>query len=163
MPMKRIYVNEHACMGCHLCEVYCRAAHSRWKDLVKAFKKEIPSPLPCLSVDERKPVCFAVQCRHCADPTCVHACLTGALRRDPDGGVVTVDKEKCIGCWTCILACPCGAIRQDTYQGKIVKCDLCTGGDIPVCVTNCPNEALVYVEVQDGSPSVESKVIAATQ
>ena len=25
------------------------------------------------------------------------------------------------------------------------------------------NEALVYVEVQDGSPGVESKVIAATQ
>jgi len=32
-----------------------------------------------------------------------------------------------------------------------------------VCVANCPNEALVYVEVQDGSPNVESKIIAAVQ
>jgi carbon-monoxide dehydrogenase iron sulfur subunit len=79
----------------------------------------------------------------------VYACLTGALWRDPDSGIVSVDMDKCIGCWTCILACPFGAIRQETDQGKIVKCDLCEGRDVPVCVTNCPNEALVYAEAQD--------------
>ncbi len=147
--MKRIYINEPACIGCHLCEVYCQLVHSRSKDLVKTFTKESPRPLPSLRVEERKPVCFAVQCHHCADPACVYACLTGALRRDPDSGIVTVDAEKCIGCWTCILACPVGAIAQDTCQGKIVKCDLCAGKDMPVCVMNCPNEALVYAEAQD--------------
>jgi Fe-S-cluster-containing hydrogenase component 2 len=25
-----------------------------------------------------------------------------------------------------------------------VKCDLCNGKEMPVCVSNCPNEALVY-------------------
>jgi len=79
----------------------------------------------------------------------VYACLTGALRRDPDSDIVSVDVEKCIGCWTCILACPVGAIAQDTCEEKIVKCDLCTGKDIPVCVMNCSNEALVYAEVKD--------------
>ncbi len=147
--MKKIYINEQVCIGCHLCEVYCQAAHSRSKDLVKAFKRESPEPLPSLWVEERKPVCFPVQCRHCADPVCVYACLTGALWRDPDSGIVRVDMDKCIGCWTCILACPFGAIRQETDRGKIVKCDLCEGRDMPVCVTNCPNEALVYAEAQD--------------
>ena len=147
--MKRIYINEQVCIGCHLCEVYCQVAHSRSKDLVKAFKRESPEPLPSLWVEERKPVCFPVQCHHCADPVCVYACLTGALWRDPDSGIVTVDVDKCIGCWTCILACPFGAIRQETDLGKIVKCDLCEGRDVPVCVTNCPNEALVYAEAQD--------------
>jgi carbon-monoxide dehydrogenase iron sulfur subunit len=146
--MKKIYINEQVCIGCHLCEVYCQVAHSRSKDLVKAFKRESPEPLPSLWVEERKPVCFPVQCRHCADPVCVYACLTGALWRDPDSGIVSVDMDKCIGCWTCILACPFGAIRQETDQGKIVKCDLCEGRDMPVCVTNCPNEALVYAEAQ---------------
>jgi len=146
--MKRIYINESACIGCHLCEVYCQLVHSQSKDLVKAFTRESPRPLPFLRVEQKKPTCFAVQCRHCDDPACVYSCLTGALLKDPDSGIVTVDAEKCIGCWTCILACPFGAIKKDTSQGKIVKCDLCTGKDMPACVTNCPNEALVYVEAQ---------------
>jgi carbon-monoxide dehydrogenase iron sulfur subunit len=147
--MKRIYINEAVCIGCHLCEVYCELAHSQSKDLVKAFTSESPRPLPAIRVEERRPVCFAVQCRHCDHPVCVYACLTGALQRHPENGTVTVDIEKCISCWTCILACPFGAIARDTRQGKVVKCDLCTGKDMPACVANCPNEALVYAEAQD--------------
>ena len=69
-----------------------------------------------------------------------------------------VDKEKCVGCWTCILSCPFGAIRRDIKQGKALRCDLCGGESIPVCVVNCPNEALVYVEVQGESPDAENKL-----
>ncbi len=150
--MRRIYIKEPVCIGCHLCEVYCQVEHSQSKDLLKAFKRESPRPLPRLSVEERKPVSFSVRCQHCAEPPCVYACLTGALRKDTDSGIVTVDTERCIGCWTCILVCPFGAIRQDTNLGKIVKCDLCIGEDVPVCVTNCPNEALVYAEIEDEVP-----------
>lgn len=137
-------------MGCHLCEVYCQAEHSQSKDLIKAFNRESSQPLPLVLVEERKPVIFAVQCRHCAEPYCVYACLTGALHKDPSTGIVTVDEEKCIGCWSCILVCPFGAIRQDRHRGKIAKCDLCQGGDFPACVANCPNEALVYAEIKNG-------------
>ncbi len=144
--MKRIYIKEKACIGCHLCEVYCQVEHSQSKDLIKALKREAPRPLPRLSVEAKKPVSFAVQCLHCAEPPCVYACLTGALSRDSDSGVVNVDEERCIGCWTCLLVCPFGAIRQDMEQDKIVKCDLCPGEAMPVCVINCPNEALVYAE-----------------
>ncbi len=148
--MKRIYIKEQACIGCHLCEVHCQLEHSVSKDLIKAFKREAPRPLPRLWVEENRPVSFSVRCHHCDEPPCVYVCLTGALSRDADSGIVTVDDAKCIGCWTCILVCPFGAIRQDTHRGKIAKCDLCPGGDAPACVTNCPNEALVYAEVQDG-------------
>lgn len=101
--------------------------------------------MPRLRVEEKKPVSFSVRCQHCDEPPCVYACITGALRRE-DSGIIKVDEERCIGCWTCILACPFGAIRQDTKQKKMVKCDLCPGETIPVCVANCPNEALVYAE-----------------
>ncbi len=154
--MKRIYINEEVCIGCHLCEVYCQLKHSQSKDLIKAFKRESPRPLPRLQVEEKKPVSFAVQCRHCAEPTCVYACLTGALQKDSGNGIVTVDAEKCIGCWTCILACPFGTIKQDTHQGKSIKCDLCLEEPVPACVTNCPNEALVYVEIEDDVPRTKS-------
>ncbi len=152
--MKRIYIKEEACIGCHLCEVYCQVAHSRSKDVLKTFKGELLPLSLRLSVEERKPVCFSVRCRHCSDPACVHACLTGALQRNPDSGIVTVDGGRCIGCWTCILSCPYGTIRQDKERGQIAKCDLCTGQDMPECVASCPNEALVYAEAQaDGSPA----------
>lgn len=148
--MRRIYIKEQACIGCHLCEVYCQVAHSPSRDLVKAFKRGAPRPLPRLYVEERKPVSFSVRCQHCDEPPCVYACLTGALYKDPDSEIVIVDEERCIGCWMCILVCPFGAIRQDTEQGKTVKCDLCQGEDMPVCVINCPNEALVYAEADIG-------------
>ena len=144
--MKAVYVKEEVCMACHLCEVYCQLQHSQTKDLVKAFKKESPKPLPRLWIEERKPVSFSVRCQHCEDAPCVYACLTGALKKDPQSGVVTADAEKCMGCWTCILVCPFGAIRRDTHRKITAKCDLCQGEDIPVCVANCPNEALLYVD-----------------
>ena len=146
--MRRVYIKEEACIGCHLCEVYCQVEHSQSKDLIKAFKREAPQHLPCLSVEENKPVFFSVPCRHCREPFCVYACLTGALHRNSDNGIVTVDEERCSGCWTCLLACPFGAIRQDICQAKIAKCDLCQEREIPACVANCPNEALVYAEVK---------------
>jgi carbon-monoxide dehydrogenase iron sulfur subunit len=148
--MKKIYTKEEVCIGCNLCGVYCLVEHSQSKDLIKAFKRESPQPLARLSVEVRGRVSLSVQCRHCVEPPCVYACLTGALSKDPDSGIVAMDEEKCTGCWTCILACPFGAIRQDTQRRRIAKCDLCPEHAIPVCVANCPNEALVYAEVQEG-------------
>ena len=149
--MKRIYANEEVCLGCGLCEVYCQVNHSKSKDIIKAFKKESPRPVAGLRVERKAPRSLAVSCRHCAEPHCVYACITGALHREPDNGIVTVDAERCTGCWTCILACPVGIIRQDTEQERAAKCDLCQGNAMPACVANCPNEALVYAEVRNDS------------
>ena len=146
--MKRVYVKEEVCIGCHLCEVYCQLQNSQSKDLIKAFKRESTRPLPRLRVEERGVVSFSVRCQHCDEAPCVYACITGALTYDFVRGVVEVDEERCIGCWTCVLVCPFGAIRQDIMRGKILKCDLCQGEEIPACVANCPNEALVYVRCQ---------------
>ena len=65
------------------------------------------------------------------------------MSKDPASGIVTVDPEKCIGCWTCIIACPYGVLTRDISQSVVIKCDLCPGQTIPVCVANCPNEALM--------------------
>ncbi len=147
--MKRVYIKEEVCIGCHLCEVYCQLQHAQSKDLIKAFKRESPRPLPRLWVEERGVVSFSLRCQQCDEAPCVQACITGALSRDPDSGVVDVDKERCIGCWTCILVCPFGAMKQDTKKETVVKCDLCQGEDLPACVANCPNEALVYTDTLD--------------
>jgi carbon-monoxide dehydrogenase iron sulfur subunit len=154
--MRRVYVKEPVCIGCHLCEVYCQLQHAQSADLVKAFKKQSP-PLPRLRLEEKGVVSLSVRCQQCDEAPCVQACLTGALTRDARQGVIVVDEERCIGCWTCLLVCPLAAIRQDIEQKKALKCDLCQGEEIPACVANCPNEALVYAEVQDGSSKVERR------
>ncbi len=154
--MKRVYVKEEVCIGCHLCEVYCQRQHTPSRDLIKAFKGEAPRPLPRLCVEEKGVVSFSVYCQHCEEATCVQACLTGALTRDSESLLVTIDEERCTGCWTCLLACPLGVIRQDSGQQKAFKCDLCPGEEIPACVANCPNEALLFAEVQNDSSNAEN-------
>ena len=151
--MKKVYVKEDVCIGCGLCEVYCRLKHSKSKDLIKAYKQETPRPMSRLRVDESGIVSFSVRCQHCDDAPCIRACLTGALSRDPATSLVVVDEERCIGCGTCILACPLGVPKLDISEKKMVKCDLCQGEELPVCVANCPNEALLYVDVADESLS----------
>ena len=141
--MRKVYVKEEVCIGCRLCEVYCQLKHARSKDLIKAFKRETYRPLPRISVERNGGTSFSIQCRHCDEPWCVYSCLTGAMRKDPTLGMVTLDFEKCVGCWTCLLACPCGALTKDENSKAVAKCDLCPDHDVPVCVANCPNEALV--------------------
>lgn len=144
--MKKIYVKEEVCIGCHLCEIYCAVQHSKSKNIIKAFKFESPRPVPKIIVEEKGYVSFALQCRHCEDAPCVEACLTGAMRKE--NGRIVCHTEKCVGCWTCIMVCPYGVVERDTANGRKVvsKCDFCPDLDVPVCVAYCPNEALILAE-----------------
>ena len=149
---KRIYAREEVCIGCKLCEVHCITAHSQYKDdIVKAYKLSPVRPKSGIIVEEQKPISFGLQCRHCEDPKCVKSCITGAMTKDPETGIVTNDKERCIGCWTCILACPYGAIVRDYDEKKVAsKCDFCVGtGCEPACVKNCPNQALYIDDINE--------------
>ena len=141
--MRKVYIRQDVCIGCGLCRVYCQTEHSHSKDAIKAFKKEVPRPLPRIRVERKGEVSFAVQCRHCTEPWCVYACLTGAMHRDPATKAVIVAAERCVGCWTCVMACPYGALTTDRSNNVVAKCDLCPEHAMPVCVANCPNEALV--------------------
>ena len=142
--MRRVYVNEEWCLGCHLCEYNCAFANSGESDMVKALKdKEI---YPRIRVEEGGSINFAVSCRHCTDPLCIKSCISGALSRD-ENSVVSIDHNKCVGCLTCILVCPYGAVVKDG-DGAVNKCELClknTCGS-PACVKGCPNRAIVYEE-----------------
>jgi carbon-monoxide dehydrogenase iron sulfur subunit len=146
--MKRIVANEQVCMGCGLCEVYCTLQQSKSKDLVKAYNKEKPRPVSRVRLEVRKPISFAIQCRNCEDAPCVTACLSGAMKRDAETGLVVHDKERCIGCWTCVMVCPYGALKTDVSGKVVAKCDLCMELETPACVANCPNRALTVKQVK---------------
>ena len=144
--MKKVSPREEVCMGCHLCEVHCKVEHSLSRDPIRAYKQESPRPLPRLQVQVNGVVSFALACRHCDEPACVFACLTGALKKDPQTGAVVFEQEKCVGCWTCVLFCPYGAIIADHQRGVIAKCDLCPHLPVPACIAHCPNQALILAE-----------------
>lgn len=145
--MKRVYALSDYCVGCGLCQVYCATVHSSYPNSVwKAYHMSENRPLSRVYVERNAIASLSVQCRQCNDPACVYACITGAITKDEDG-VVVIDENKCVGCSTCVIACPFGLIKVDPNKKKSLKCDLCKDvQDVPVCVSRCPNEALVYRE-----------------
>ena len=112
--------------------------------MVKALKNVTIHPR--IQIEQRGNISFAVSCRHCEEPLCVKGCISGALTRE--NGVISIDPDKCVGCYTCILSCPYGAIMPDETGHVMQKCELCTKNahGEPVCVQNCPNQAIVFEE-----------------
>lgn len=141
--MKKVYVNEKWCLGCHLCEYQCAFANSNQDNIVKALKNQLIAPR--IQIEEKDNIHFAVSCRHCEEALCVQGCITGALSQEE--GLITVNPDKCVGCYTCILSCPYGAIKP-TNKGIVQKCELCISNKQgePACVKGCPNQAIVFEE-----------------
>ena len=147
--MKRIYAREELCLGCRLCEIHCLVQHSKSRRIISAMTREKNTITPRCQVEQSGQVTFALQCRHCEQARCLEACMTGAITRDPATGVVLHDAEKCVGCWMCLMSCPVGAIQRGREGHVASKCDLCQGEAMPVCVANCPNEALLFEEREE--------------
>jgi carbon-monoxide dehydrogenase iron sulfur subunit len=140
--MKKIYVREEWCLGCHLCEYHCALANLGGGDMAKKLKGRTIRPR--LRVEDGDKISFAVQCRHCDEPYCLKSCIAGAISLCD--GVVVIDQEKCVGCGTCVCSCPYGCIAPNE-TGVMEKCELCLqNGGTPACVKGCLNRAIVYEE-----------------
>lgn len=114
------------------------------------------------------PLLFAHSCMHCEDPVCMIGCPTGAINRNQDTGVISINENTCIGCKTCSESCPYSnivMIQARDESGRLAvdrntqlpilqasKCDLChhlpTG---PSCQNACPHQALIRMDTSDPS------------
>ncbi|NLT13759.1 MAG: 4Fe-4S binding protein [Clostridiales bacterium] len=142
--MKRVYVDERWCLGCHLCEFNCAFANSGKSDMAWALKNVDIHPR--IRIEGNEKITYAVSCRHCEDPLCVKSCISGALSKGADGAV-RINRMKCVSCCTCILVCPYGALAAGG-DGIMQKCELCLSNvcGAPACVNGCPNRAIIYEE-----------------
>ena len=144
--MKRIYIIKEKCTGCMNCVVACQKTHAG-SEFYSPIRDSEPSRIYLQAV-EKSPV--PLVCRHCDEPACVKACMTGAMRKDDESGIVSneFNINKCVGCWMCVMACPFGVIspKQDGDRKIAVKCDMCMKRGYPACIESCPTGAIVYME-----------------
>jgi Fe-S-cluster-containing dehydrogenase component len=79
------------------------------------------------------------------------------------GGVVLVDRAKCIGCKACLAACPYDArfINPDGYADKCTFCiHRVERGLDPACVSVCPTRCMHFGDRDDPLSEV-SRLLAS--
>ncbi len=166
------------CVGCRACQSACKVANELPADTVAAANGGVyDAPVDLNSttknVIKAVPVDGGVQymkqqCMHCVDPSCVSACMLGALHKEGEGrrtiagerkgtGIVLWDKVTCVGCRYCQIACAFNVPKFEWFEAfpYIVKCELCRHradpakqGPLalasPACAEVCPREAVIY-------------------
>jgi len=140
MAQLGFFIGTERCVQCRACEVACKSWNGiepgvRWRRVLQDWGGAYPE------VADRT---ISVSCMHCEKPACAAACPAGAISKRAEVGVVTVDRNKCIGCRSCSKACPYGVPRYGK-SGRMQKCDLClerrAQGKEPACTATCPGEA----------------------
>jgi len=144
------YFDQSRCTGCYTCLIACKDWHEYelekeprdWIRISAVEKGKFPAP--SLSY-------LFLTCLHCVNPACVAACPVGAITKRESDGIVTVDRNTCLGYSTCGAACQVTCPYDIPQFGtdpdaKMEKCDLCLerwqGGKKPICVEACPTRAL---------------------
>lgn len=131
------------CVQCHACETACKSKNNiepgvNWRSVIGIWKGRFPD------VTSRT---YSIACNHCADPPCRNVCPANVIKKRREDGIVTVNRDKCIGCRSCLTACPFGA-PQFGADGFIQKCNMCVSrideGKEPACAATCPVTALTF-------------------
>ncbi len=151
MAKKRVKIDRSKCMACKSCEIACMVAHDEDKNVYSIdLEGSGAEPRLCIS----RPGGFLSEtpntpiiCRHCDDPACVNACMSGALQKNAENGLVLYNENACAHCYMCIMSCPFGNLRADRKtKTKILKCDFCVNQPSPACAKACPSGCLSIIE-----------------
>jgi formate dehydrogenase iron-sulfur subunit len=163
-----VLVDTTLCIGCRKCEEACnrrnhlpRTAESfSDRDVLRTFRRPTRTAFTVVNQFHGSPsrdqatlpqTYCKVQCMHCLRPSCVSACIVGALTKASDGAVV-YNPTICIGCRYCQVACPFEIPAYEFHEPltpRVRKCEFCSdrakgSGANPACAASCPTEALVF-------------------
>ncbi len=146
------------CVNCEKCVAACRQQNG--------LSDETPDRRRITVVANAKgeEMSVSTSCMHCAQPSCERVCPAGAISKGACG-IVSVDKNVCIGCKYCYQACPYDVPR---YSAEAMdKCDCCLGagvapGDTPYCVRACIFNALKYGPIEELKEQAPDAVVVAS-
>ena len=150
--MKRIFIDADKCDGCMNCTLACMNAHRTdgGTDIRTLDLTDPANESRNVILQDAEKHCRPLFCRHCPTPACVVSCMSGAMSRNPDTGMVEYDRERCGACFMCVMNCPFGVLKPDTTRSYVVKCDFCRDDpEGPNCVRACPKEAIYVKEVDE--------------
>lgn len=142
---KGFVVDLKKCVGCKACTAVCKIRYASPTGISRrnVYTRDL----------EASRIFVSIACNHCVKPSCVPACPKSALTKNATTGVVTLNKEACVGCRRCEWACPYGAMAIDPKTKKADKCDACVGfvpaagvPSDPRCVEACHAKALAWVD-----------------
>jgi Fe-S-cluster-containing dehydrogenase component len=158
------------CKNVGACKEACNHAHGLHPDQnwIKVFSMQ--------DSDHTAPYWLPSTCMHCDEPPCVKVCPVDATFKRQDG-LVLIDSDRCIGCRFCMAACPYSTrvfnwekppevpqVATKHYScetsmpqkiGTVSKCDFCPDmarkGELPHCVTACPNGVFFFGDMNEDS------------
>jgi len=159
------------CIACYDCFIACKdeywdndyppytAAQPRhgqfWMNILKSERGKYPY----ISVSY-----MPIPCMHCDDAPCIKAAKDGAVYKMDDGTVV-IDPKKAVGQKQIVASCPYGVIFWDEEKKLPQKCTFCAhrlkAGKVPRCVQACPNDALVFGDLDDPNSEVSKLLKSA--
>ncbi len=153
------------CKNARKCVESCQKAHHLRPDQewLKVYKMQ--------ESEETSPYWFPKACFHCDNAPCVSVCPVSASFKRSDG-IVLIDADVCIGCKYCMVACPYDTrvfnyhkpeeesdekyspeTSRPMHEGTVGKCDFCPDmirqGELPHCVSACPNGALYFGDIKE--------------
>ncbi|HEX6914492.1 MAG TPA: 4Fe-4S dicluster domain-containing protein [Chitinophagaceae bacterium] len=160
------------CKNLKKCQQAC--AHMHHVDTGQNWVKVYPMQ----DAEHTAPYWQPTTCMHCDEPPCVKVCPVDATFKRQDG-IVAIDSDRCVGCRFCMAACPYSSrvfnwekpalpeeIAKLDYspetsvpqkKGTVGKCDFCPDmirkGELPHCVTACPNGVFFFGNMNEDSVS----------
>lgn len=160
-------INLHRCIGCRTCSISCKMENNVADGLLRIRvlndEERAVYDVPVGTYPNLQMIWTPVPCQHCDEAPCVGVCPTGATVKRDDG-IVTMDKETCIGCKSCMEACPYGARVFDEETNTVDKCTLCVhrldaGLETTMCEISCPGRAITVGNIDDAESEI-AKILA---
>ena len=147
MEQYHFVIQPDRCIECYSCSAACYQENRKAED-------DLPRrTIHHIEGESGQPVYLSMGCNHCHHPLCVTLCPNNNYTKRRDG-IVVHDDSFCEGCKLCVEACPFHAPRFNPVTDKVDKCHFCyerlDAGLSPVCVSNCPTDALSFAKLPDG-------------
>lgn len=164
-----IAIDSARCMACYNCFMACKDEHCGHDSKLSAAQPHTGQFWINIHEWERgdkpgniKVATVPTPCSHCQEPECMKAAKNGAVYKREDG-IVIIDPEKAKGQKAIADACPVGAAFWNDELQVAQKCTMCaelldSGYKVPRCVEACPNQALIFGDLDDVNSEISKKI-----